>query len=101
MTLTKAELAAHLVSILGLSRIEARDLVDLFFEEISAVLQSGKDVRLSAFGNFIVKDKSARPGRNPKTGEDKIISARRVVTFHAGGKLKELVDQYDQDQDEE
>lgn len=90
-TLTKAELAALLVDKIGLNKREAAGMVDSFFEEIRMSLEKGDPVRLSGFGNFLLRDKPARPGRNPKTGEEAIISARRVVTFNAGMKLKAVV----------
>ncbi len=88
MTLTKADLAESLFKELGLNKREAHDLVDLFFQEMKASLAVGEQVKLSGFGNFDLRDKNERPGRNPKTGEDVLISARRVVTFKAGPKLR-------------
>jgi len=93
MALTKAEIAAHLSEKIGLSKREAKEFVESFFEEIKATLESGEVVKISGFGGFELKDKSERPGRNPKTGEDIPIAARRVVTFRAGQKLKELVEE--------
>lgn len=92
MTLTKAELVERLVSKFAIDRQEAKTLVDLFFEEIRSALVSGEKVKLSGFGNFDIRDKSSRPGRNPKTGEDVPITARRVVSFRAGQKLKSRVE---------
>lgn len=94
MTLTKAELADLLFEKVGLNKREAKDLVDTFFEEIRTALEKGDSVKLSGFGNFQVRDKKQRPGRNPKTGEEIPISARRVVTFHASQKLKSLVEEH-------
>lgn len=91
-TLTKAELADLMFEQVGLNKREAKDMVDAFFEEIRLALQRGESVKLSGFGNFQLRDKPQRPGRNPKTGEEIPISARRVVTFHASQKLKNLVD---------
>src|SRR3954466_7357936 len=88
MALTKAEMAEALFNQLGLNKREARELVDLFFEEVRHALSNGKQVKLSGFGNFDLRDKNQRPGRNPKTGEEIPISARRVVTFRPGQKLK-------------
>ena len=88
MTLTKAELADGLQQKVGMSKLAAKDMVDDVFEAIRTSLEEGKAVKLSSFGNFELRDKAARPGRNPKTGEPKIIKARRVVTFKAGQKLK-------------
>lgn len=91
-TLTKAELAECIFDQVGLNKREAKEIVDAFFGEISAALEQGEEVKLSGFGNFQVRDKSSRPGRNPKTGEAIPISARRVVTFHASQKLKSAVE---------
>jgi len=92
MTLTKAELADLLFEKVGLNKREAKDMVEAFFEEIRGALERGDSVKLSGFGNFQLRDKPQRPGRNPKTGEEIPISARRVVTFHASQKLKALVE---------
>ena len=94
MALTKAELAESLFEELGLNKREAKELVDLFFEEIKDALADGTQVKLSGFGNFDLRDKNQRPGRNPKTGEEIPISARRVVTFRPGQKLKTRVEAY-------
>lgn len=91
-TLTKAELTEFIFEQVGLNKREAKEIVDAFFAEISAALENGEEVKLSGFGNFQMRDKSSRPGRNPKTGESIPISARRVVTFHASQKLKEAVE---------
>ncbi|MBZ0106646.1 MAG: integration host factor subunit alpha [Sulfuricella denitrificans] len=93
MTLTKAELADMLFEHVGLNKREAKDMVESFFEEIRIALESGDGVKLSGFGNFELRDKPQRPGRNPKTGEEIPITARRVVTFHASQKLKALVEE--------
>lgn len=87
-TLTKAEMVEHLMSQLSLTKQEARKIVDDFFITISEHLANGRTVKLSGFGNFELKDKKARPGRNPKTGETVEISARRVVSFRAGQKFR-------------
>ena len=92
--LTKAEIAEMLYEELGINKREAKDLVDLFFEEIRVSLEANEEVKLSGFGNFELRDKRQRPGRNPKTGEDIPISARRVVTFKPGQKLKARVEVY-------
>ena len=94
MALTKAKLAETLFEQLGLNKREAKDLVEGFFESLRSALESGEQVKLSGFGNFDLRDKSERPGRNPKTGEEIPISARRVVTFRPGQKLKSRVDMY-------
>src|ERR687889_2500465 len=92
MTLTKAELADLLFEQLGLNKREAKDMVERFFEEIRQALEEGRSVKLSGFGNFQLREKPQRPGRNPKTGEEIPITARRVVTFQASQKLKSLVE---------
>ena len=92
MTLTKAELADLLFDKVGLNKREAKDMVEAFFEEVRIALQTGDGVKLSGFGNFQLRDKPQRPGRNPKTGEEIPITARRVVTFHASQKLKSSVE---------
>jgi integration host factor subunit alpha len=94
MTLTKVDMAESLFKELGFDKREAHDLVDLFFQEMKASLAAGEQVKLSGFGNFELRDKSERPGRNPKTGEDVLIPARRVVTFSAGQKLRARVEGY-------
>ena len=90
--LTKSEMADKLFEELGLNKREAKELVEQFFEEIRVCLENNEQVKLSGFGNFDLRDKRQRPGRNPKTGEEIPISARRVVTFKAGQKLKARVD---------
>jgi integration host factor subunit alpha len=92
-TLTKAELAELLFEQVGLNKREAKDMVETFFDEIRDALEQGSSVKLSGFGNFQLRDKPQRPGRNPKTGEEIPITARRVVTFHASQKLKSMVDE--------
>jgi len=94
MALTKAEMAEKLYEELGLNKREAKEIVETFFEEIRTALESGNQVKLSGFGNFELRDKNQRPGRNPKTGEEIPISARRVVTFRPGQKLKARVEAY-------
>ena len=94
MTLTKAELADLLFDKVGLNKREAKEMVEAFFEEIRVELEEGGAVKLSGFGNFQLRDKPQRPGRNPKTGEEIPITARRVVTFHASQKLKGMVDDH-------
>ena len=98
--LTKADIAEQLFDQLGLNKREAKEVVELFFEEISRSLEKNVQVKLSGFGNFELKEKKERPGRNPKTGEDVPISARRVVTFHAGQKLKARVEIYSGEENE-
>jgi len=89
--LTKAQLAELLFEQIGLNKRESKDMVDAFFELISQSLVEGQDVKISGFGNFQIRTKAARPGRNPRTGEPVAIEARRVVTFHASPKLKDSV----------
>jgi integration host factor subunit alpha len=90
-TLTKAELAELLFERLGLNKRESKDMVEAFFEIVHGALVSGRDIKLSGFGNFNIRRKAPRPGRNPRTGEAIPIKARNVVTFHASHKLKGLV----------
>lgn len=92
-TLTKAELATLLFDKVGLNKREAKEMVEVFFEEVRSALEAGDSVKLSGFGNFQLRDKPQRPGRNPKTGEEMPITARRVVTFHASQKLKAMVEE--------
>ena len=87
-------MAESLFDELGLNKREARELVDLYFEELKTSLASGEQIKLSGFGNFDLRDKNERPGRNPKTGEEIPITARRVVTFRPGQKLKARVEAY-------
>ncbi|MEE9446835.1 MAG: integration host factor subunit alpha [Arenicellales bacterium] len=88
MTITKAKLAEALFDEVGFNKREAKELIDQFFEEIRLSLEDGEAVKISGFGSFLLRDKNSRPGRNPKTGEEVSISARRVVTFRASQKLK-------------
>lgn len=100
MALTKAEIAEQLfLEVLSNDKHLAKELVEVFFEEIRLTLEKGEEVKLSGFGNFTIRDKKSRPGRNPKTGEPKEISARRVVTFHAGQKLRASLAQLIEKQD--
>ena len=94
MALTKAEMAERLFEELGLNKREAKEIVEQFFEEIRHALEQGNQVKLSGFGNFDLRDKNQRPGRNPKTGQEIPITARRVVTFRPGQKLKLRVEAY-------
>jgi len=94
MALTKNDLAAALFDEVGLNKRESREFIDSFFELIRNQLEQGESVKLSGFGNFQLRDKSTRPGRNPKTGEEIPISARRVVTFKPGQKLRSRVESY-------
>ena len=94
MALTKADIAESLYEELGLNKREARELVELYFDELKSALSKGKQVKLSGFGNFDLRDKRERPGRNPKTGETIPRRARRVVTVNPGQKLKNKVEGY-------
>ena len=89
--LTKAQLAELLFEQIGLNKRESKDMIDAFFDLISDSLVDGQDVKISSFGNFQIRTKAPRPGRNPRTGESIPIKARRVVTFHASHKLKALI----------
>ena len=92
--LTKADIAERLFRDLGINKREAKQFTEVFYEEIRAALEQGHHVKLSGFGNFHLRDKSERPGRNPKTGEAIPVTARRVVTFRPGQKLKARVEKY-------
>jgi len=94
MALTKVDMVESLFNKLGLNKREAHELVHLYFQELAASLAVGEQVKLSGFGNFYLRDKKERPGRNPKTGEKVLITARRVVTFRPGNKLKARVEAY-------
>ena len=94
-TVTKADIIEHLHNDLGLNKSECKILVEDFFQEIKTSLINNEEVKLSGFGNFELLNKRARPGRNPKTGEDVTISARRVVTFRAGNKLRKKISSFD------
>ncbi|MCY4177748.1 MAG: integration host factor subunit alpha [Endozoicomonadaceae bacterium] len=90
-THTKADITEHLHRKIGLNKKESKDFVQEFFDTISETLISGESVKLSGFGNFILHNKNARPGRNPKTGEEALITPRRIVTFRSGDKFKSKV----------
>jgi len=92
MTLTKAEIAEDLQEKFRLTKSVAKEIVEQVFEEMRLSLEAGRSIKLSGLGNFDLRDKKARPGRNPKTGEPKVIAARRVVTFKAGQKLKAKIE---------
>ncbi|WP_323842291.1 MULTISPECIES: integration host factor subunit alpha [unclassified Moraxella] len=94
--LTKADMINRLTIRLRITRQDARKIVDKFFEQISQSLAEGKEVKISGFGNFELKDKKSRPGRNPKTGESIPVKARRVVTFKAGQKFRNRVEMQNQ-----
>ncbi|GAW86813.1 integration host factor subunit alpha [Bathymodiolus platifrons methanotrophic gill symbiont] len=94
MAVTKADFAERLFDEIGLNKREAKEMVEIFFEEIKTSLEHGEQVKISGFGKFELRDKNSRPGRNPKTGEEIPISARRVVTFRTGQKLKTRVEAY-------
>ena len=94
MALTKADFSERLFDELGLNKREAKEMVELFFEEIKRSLEQGNPVKISGFGKFELRDKTSRPGRNPKTGEEIPITARRVATFRPGQKLKARVKAY-------
>ncbi len=94
MALTKAEMAETIYADVGLNKREAKEFVDAFFDVLRESLEQGQQIKLSSFGNFDLRRKSQRPGRNPKTGEEIPITARTVVTFRPGQKLKERVEAY-------
>jgi integration host factor subunit alpha len=93
--LTKAEIVDHLSREIGINKREAKEIVELFYQTITDALTKGHQVKLSGFGNFTLHDKSERPGRNPKTGEEIPVSARRVVTFRSGQKLRARVSKHE------
>ena len=93
-TVTKNELSEALFNQVGLNKREAKDMIDAFFDRIGESLESGVEVKISGFGKFQPRNKSDRPGRNPKTGQMIPIAARRVVTFHASQKLKDVVESH-------
>ena len=95
MTITKDSLVEMIHNEIGLNKREAKELIECFFEEIKKTLENGNDIKLSGFGNFMLRDKLPRPGRNPKTGQEVTISSRRVVTFKSGLKLKSKLEAYD------
>ena len=95
MTITKDSLVEMVHNEVGLNKREAKELIECFFEQIKTSLENGNDIKLSGFGNFILRNKTPRPGRNPKTGEEVTISERRVVTFKSGLKLKSKLEAYD------
>ena len=97
MTVTKNSLIDVIHNEVGLNKREAKEFIEEFFESIKVLLEEGNDIKFSGFGNFILRDKTARPGRNPKTGEDVTITERRVVTFKSGLKLKNQLEAYDGD----
>lgn len=92
--ITKADLVENLFNTLGLNKREAKEIVEALFEEIILALENGEQVKLSGLGNFKLRDKRQRPGRNPKTGKEIPVSPRRVVTFRAGQKLRNRIEQY-------
>jgi integration host factor subunit alpha len=94
MVLTRADMVEGLFNEMGLDKKEGRELVNLFFQELEASLAAGEQVKLSGFGSFDLRDKKERPGKNPKTGENVPVPARRVVAFRAGPKLKARVEAY-------
>ena len=101
MTITKNTLVEMLHDEVGLNKREAKEFIEMFFESLKKNLEEGKDVKISGFGNFILREKNARPGRNPKTGEEVLIKERRVVTFKSGLKLKNKLEGYEGKIDEQ
>lgn len=99
MALTKAEIVDDLSRDIGINKREAKEIVELFYQTIADALTKGRQVKLSGFGNFTLHDKNERPGRNPKTGEEIPVSARRVVTFRSGQKLRARVSKYEGNKD--
>ena len=101
MTITKNTLVEMLHNEVGLNKREAKEFIELFFETLKKNLENGKDIKISGFGSFTLRDKNARPGRNPKTGEEVLIKERRVVTFKSGLKLKNKLEGYEGKIDEQ
>lgn len=97
--LTKAEIVDHLSREIGINKREAKEIVELFYQTIADALTKGQQVKLSGFGNFTLHDKNERPGRNPKTGEEIPVSARRVVTFRSGQKLRARVSKHEENKE--
>ena len=95
MTITKNTLVEMLHNEVGLNKREAKEFIEIFFESLKKNLENGNDIKISGFGNFTLRNKSARPGRNPKTGEEVLIKERRVVTFKSGLKLKNKLEGYE------
>jgi integration host factor subunit alpha len=89
--LTKAQLSEMLHEQLGLNKREAKDFIYAFFDLVVSQLVDGRDAKISGFGNFEIRSKSARPGRNPRTGEPVPIPPKRVVTFKASAMLKDQI----------
>ncbi len=94
MSVTKTDLAEALYMDVGLNKCEANEFVEAFFNTIKDVLVDGCDVKLSGFGNFELRDKKGRPGRNPKTLEEIQIAPRRIVAFKPGQKIKDTIETY-------
>jgi integration host factor subunit alpha len=94
MALTKADISEQLFQEIGLTKREAKEIVELYFHRLTNALKNGQQVKLSGYGNYELHDKNERPGRNPKTGEEIPVSARRVVTFRSGQKLRARVEKY-------
>jgi integration host factor subunit alpha len=94
MALTKADISEKLFQEVGLTKRESKEIVELYFKQLAKALQNGQQVKLSGYGNYELHDKNERPGRNPKTGEEIPVSARRVVTFRSGQKLRARVEKY-------
>tara|TARA_B100000927_G_scaffold150637_1_gene121370 strand:+ start:1173 stop:1484 length:312 start_codon:yes stop_codon:yes gene_type:complete len=101
MTITKNTLIEMLHDEVGLNKREAKEFIEMFFESLKKNLENGNDIKISGFGNFTLRDKNARPGRNPKTGEEVLIKERRVVTFKSGLKLKNKLEAYEDKIDEQ
>ena len=101
MTITKNTLIEMLHDEVGLNKREAKEFIEMFFESLKKNLEDGNDINISGFGNFTLRDKNARPGRNPKTGEEVLIKERRVVTFKSGLKLKNKLEGYEGKIDEQ
>jgi len=91
MTLTKANIVDTIHDELGFPKNRSAELIEILLEQIKSTLDNGQDVLISGFGKFCVKDKKARRGRNPATGDDMMLSQRRVVTFRCSHLLREKI----------
>lgn len=99
--LTKADIVKKLSNSIGIGKEDTKVIIEKFFEQVRSMLEKGEGVKLSGFGNFCLRDKEERPGRNPKTGENIPVSARRVVTFKAGQKLRSKIEHYQETQEKD
>ena len=90
-TITRADVAETIYEEIGLSRKDSNDILDMILDEIVKELSNGKDVKLSSFGTFSLRDKKERSGRNPKTGVEAVISSRRVISFKPSQTMRKVI----------